>query len=75
MDVDKLLDKYAGNYKNYGNKQALQQRIMGGQAAMDLKSEMAQAMKDIKLINKELTEMQKKKGSMVGQLPFRPNTK
>ena len=48
---------------------------MGGQAAMDLKTEMAQAMKDIKLINKELTEMQKKKGSMIGQLPFRPNTK
>jgi hypothetical protein len=39
---------------------------MGGQTAMDLKTEMAQAMKDIKLINKELTEMQKKKGSMVG---------
>jgi hypothetical protein len=32
-------------------------------------------MKDIQLINKELTEMQKKKANMPGQLPFRPNTK
>jgi hypothetical protein len=36
---------------------------------------MAQAMKDIQKINNELTEMQKKKGSIAGQLPFRPNTK
>ena len=75
MEVDKLLDKYAGNYRNYGNKEALQQRVMGGQAAMDLKSEMAQAMKDIQMINKELSDIQKKKGSMGGQLPFRPTTK
>jgi hypothetical protein len=24
VDVDKLLDKYSGNYRNYGNKDALQ---------------------------------------------------
>ncbi len=41
VEVDKLLDKYQGNYKNYGNKEALQQRVMGGQAALDLKTEMA----------------------------------
>lgn len=75
VDVDKLLDKYSGNYRNYGNKDALQQRVIGGQAAMELKSEMAQAMKDIQLINKELSDIQKKKPAKPGQLPFRPTTK
>ena len=42
---------------------------------MELKSEMAQAMKDIQLINKELSDIQKKKPAKPGQLAFRPTTK
>jgi hypothetical protein len=55
-----LLDKYAGNYRNYGNKESLQQRVLPSNA-IDLKNEMAQAMKDIQLINKELADINKKK--------------
>lgn len=47
-EIEGLLRKYSaqGNYKNYGSKEALEERVGYGMAK-NLKTEMAQAMKDI----------------------------
>ena len=52
-DIENLIEKYAGNYRRGGEE--LNRRVSHGEAA-DLKTEMAQAIKDIKLINQELAE-------------------
>jgi hypothetical protein len=55
-----LLEKYSKGYQKYGSRQSLQRRVELSEAT-DLKSEMAQAMRDIQLINKELEGIDKKK--------------
>lgn len=60
QEIENLLRKYTatGNYRNYNNPSTLESRV-GYNNAKDLRNEMAQAIKDLEMINREVSDSRK----------------